>query len=169
MNTNKITIDVQFHQPKAFRFFWLKYVNGFKPEHHCAKCLIGPYSKHFPFGVPRVERVQADLDEAVSPYIYVCGVTSRYAWNVHCCGKPEPGATAEYQDERVSIVIHGLAPIKILPPDNPPALPDEFLTCRNWQFGYQQFPGVALQQSLLTMPEPRPATVRKSSRRAKGD
>ncbi|MEQ1906146.1 MAG: DUF6573 family protein [Pirellulaceae bacterium] len=43
------TIKVTVKQERAFKFLWLKYVRGFNPTHHCARCLNGNYSTLFPY------------------------------------------------------------------------------------------------------------------------
>ncbi len=167
--SSKITLDVRFLEPKAFRYFWLKYVQGFKPDQHCARCLIGPYSKHFPYGSQLADKLGTVLDEAEAPFIYICGVTGRYENNVHLVGRPDPQSEAKHKDDRVEISVHGLSKIEIIPPENAPALGKEFLTCRNWQFGWQEFPDVARQASLFSKHQLPAGRSRSSSRPAKGD
>ncbi len=48
-NIKAPTVKVTVKQERAFRFLWLKYVRGFNPQHHCARCLAGHYSKLFPY------------------------------------------------------------------------------------------------------------------------
>ncbi len=31
-----------------YRYLWLKYVVGFDPRYHCARCLVGEYSQLIP-------------------------------------------------------------------------------------------------------------------------
>lgn len=135
------TIKVQVHQEKAFRYLWLKYVHGFNPDHHCARGLIGPYSKRFPYsrGYVPPQLIEGALDEHPGPWFYLCGVTSRWEWNVHVAGTYEPGSIVTHQDERISVEIVGLKRLAIDASHSPPA-PRDFATCRNWQFGWQAFP-----------------------------
>lgn len=131
-------LTLKFHQPKAFRFFWIKYVNGFNPRVHCAKCLEGHYSRHLKYR-EHGDLSHVVLDEHETPFIYLCGVTAKWEWNVHAAGRFEEGVSMLYSDERVVFHLTNFRQIRILSENNPPA-PKEFATCRNWQFGWTAFP-----------------------------
>lgn len=144
----KPILTITFHQPATFRYFWIKYVRGFDPNVHCAKCLVGNFSKLLKYReLANLTRVS--LDEHSAPFIYVCGVTSRWEWNVHVAGHLENGHRTEYSDERVSILVENFRHIEIVADGNPTA-PKEFSTCRNWQFGWTAFPNTRKQ---LEFPE----------------
>lgn len=58
----------------GFKYFWLKYVRGFDPTVHCAKCLLGDYSQKVNLFMP--VNTEIELNE-FSDYkcLYLCGVT----------------------------------------------------------------------------------------------
>ena len=135
------TIRIEVKQAKAVRFLWLKYVTGFNPQHHCAKCLTGRFSKLFSYQPSYVspQVVEGQLDEHESPWLYVCGVTRRWEWNLHIAGQFRPGESVEFEDERFSVLIRDFRQFPIDSSVTPPA-EKEFATCRNWQFGWMAFP-----------------------------
>ena len=134
----KMILDLKFHQPQRFRYFWIKYVRGFDPSRHCARCLIGEYSSLLAYR-KHTDLVRAVLDEHAAPLVYICGVTAKWEWNVHVAGRLEPGELTEYADERVGLQLENFRRIEIRPDLGPPA-PKTFTTCRNWQFGWTAFP-----------------------------
>ncbi len=148
---NAPTIRVEVKQDKAIKFLWLKYVRGFKPDVHCARCLIGPYSKLFTYapGYVKPQTITGVLDEHSAPWFYLCAVTKRWEWNVHIAGQFELGSTTTHDDERISVEIVNFRRLPIDASHSPPAEP-EFATCRNWQFGWQAIPpAVAHDQGRL--------------------
>jgi hypothetical protein len=135
------TIRVVVKQERAFRFLWLKYVRGFNPKVHCARCLNGNYSKLFPYssGYVAPQTIEGVLDESDAPWIYLCGVTKKWEWNVHVAGQYEAGTITNYSDERIDVEIRDFRQLPIDASKTPEA-PKEFATCRNWQFGWLAFP-----------------------------
>jgi hypothetical protein len=139
-----ITLTVK---SEAYRYLWLKSVQDFNPSVHCARCLVGTYAKLLPFRadrkIPAGLEAAADLDPTVAPYFYLCGVTSRYAENLHIAFAPEPDSTIRYEDAHIRVVITGARQVPILP--LPQAVIDAqrltkpFASCRNYQFGWQMF------------------------------
>ena len=140
-NIKAPTIKVTVKQEKAFKFLWLKYVRGFNPTHHCARCLEGNYSKLFPFSRGHVppQTIEGVLDEFDAPWIYLCGVTNKWIWNVHVAGQFEAGAITNFSDERIDVEIRDFKRL-LINSINTPEAPHEFETCRNWQFGWLAFP-----------------------------
>ena len=64
-------LTLTFQKPEVFRFVWIKYVRGFDPSQHCAKCLVGENSKALKHGeVKDLKRIT--LNEHHSPFIYIC-------------------------------------------------------------------------------------------------
>lgn len=133
INGNGNTLD-------GYRYFWCKYVRGFKPDVHCAKCLVGPYSKvirkGMAIGVPVTLNERTDFD-----YIYICGVSPKWSTNFHLALSVSPDAvvTEQMYNGRELVVTNARA-IDI------PALPDgfgglnkRFTTCRNFQFGVKTY------------------------------
>lgn len=145
MNTAEFpapSIRIEITAPRTWRFLWVKYVTGFNPAVHCARCLRGAYSRHFryPDGYYLPELVKtATLDEQPAPWIYVCGVTPRYRWNLHIAGRAAPGQRASYRDERIAVELSDFEQVPIDPRHTPTAS-KPFETCRNWQFGWMAFP-----------------------------
>ena len=139
-------LDLRFKEPSQFKYFWIKYVNGFDPEKHCAKCLIGEYSSLLSYK-KHLDLAGAVLDEHVSRFIYICGVTPKWKWNVHVAGIWQPGESCEFEDERVEMRLKNFRRIEILD-QNCPAAPRVFATCRNWQFGWTAFPHTHRQAEL---------------------
>jgi hypothetical protein len=145
-NIKAPTIIVTVKQEQAFKFLWLKYVRGFNPTHHCARCLAGSYSTLFPFsrGYVPAQTFEGVLDEFDAPWIYLCGVTNKWIWNVHVAGQYEDGAMTNYSDERIDVEIRDFKQLFINSANTPEA-PHEFETCRNWQFGWMAFPNTSRQ------------------------
>lgn len=125
---------------QSFNSIWIKYVTGFNPKYHCQKCLKGPLSQKFKYKRNIYSypiEFEVYLNEYRSPYIYICGVTNDYNKNIHIAFKPVMNSEFEFENERIYLkVIHGFRlEIKNL---NLP-FPEEFTSCRNFQFGYQYF------------------------------
>ncbi len=140
-NIKTPTIKVTVKQERAFKFLWLKYVRGFNPQHHCARCLNGNYSSLFRYskGYVPPQAIEDVLDEFDAPWFYLCGVTKKWEWNVHVAGKYEAGTITNYSDERIDVEILDFRQLPINASKTPVA-PKEFATCRNWQFGWTAFP-----------------------------
>ena len=130
----------------GWKFLWLKYVTGFRPAVHCARCLEGSYSTYLGLQVPHGQPIM--LNERSSwDTLYLCGVAKRGGWaaNLHLAAVYEEGAEAEVTASTGSrFVIRNARALPI------PALPQgfagksmSFTTCRNWQFGVSRF-GLAL-------------------------
>lgn len=122
-----------------FHYLWLKYVTGFDVSKHCAKCLLGKYSKMIPFRQYYPGSVfERDLDEHEAPFMYLCGVTSVHDENLHVAMRYAPGQIIEYEDANIKVIAQDAERLPIEHVDLP--LPKEFTTCRNFQFGYHYFP-----------------------------
>ena len=125
------------------QYLWLKYVNAFDPSQHCAKCLIGSFSTALRFGVHKGAGDVYDiaLTEHKARFMYLCGVTNVWADNLHVAMRPKAGErwTIETPDATVEGWNVERLPITPIPADAAPeftARGPEFLTCRNYQFGY---------------------------------
>lgn len=141
----------QFATSEDFKYLWLRYVEGFDLTHHCAKCLIGQYSKLFKYGHKVTSLKNETLDECSAKYYYLCGVTTpyRYADNLHIAFKYKEGSTLIYNDGRTTLVIDNAEKIEIEKLDyNKESVGDlpEYYTCRNWQFAYQMIYGKIQQR-----------------------
>lgn len=122
-----------------FRYFWGKYVNGFNLNVHCAKCLIGSYSKKI---APDKCIINAVLNEHECKYYYICGVTTPYVWrnNFHVAFVYSPNDILDYNDGHTHIIIENARQIQIIAQDYRDTKVygnKSFTTCRNWQFAYQ--------------------------------
>lgn len=131
-----VTILGRQRNLSGFRFWWLKSVNDYRYDVHCARCLIGPYkrriSKHMATDHP------VDLRGEL---VYLCGVSEPIRWqnNFHAVAKLAEGQSfvvetyngfAARFDNAVQIPIVAL-------PDGWRGLPKSFTTCRNYQFAVQ--------------------------------
>lgn len=139
--------SVMMESTEQFQYLWLKKVEGFNDTVHCARCLIGEYSKAFGLKMAAGEAVLLPYEEG--DILYFCGVAKPYKWdnNMHLAGVIEIGHPA------IELVLHtghkmtvaGVRPIGINAESAErlyPHLPKAFLTCRNFQFGVQYFTSV---------------------------
>lgn len=117
-----------------YRFLWLKGVRAFNEAHHCAKCLIGKYNRDFSAGKHLADEVITTQFEAMTPFYYLCGVTPKWAENLHIAMRPEEGGRIEFEDGNIRVVIEGAIQLSI--PEDPLPFPKKFATCRNFRFGY---------------------------------
>lgn len=124
----------------SFKYLWLKYVNGVNLSEHCAKCLLGSYSKKVSAQLKKESNIS--LNEYPAAVYYLCGVSSPYKWanNFHLAFKEEEGSTITLSKNGIDIVIENAAEIKFSSDDidksdlhiNNAA----YATCRNWQFAH---------------------------------
>lgn len=134
---------VSFSTSRTFGYLWLKYITGFDLSVHCARCLIGAYSRHFKFGSKSRSYANLRLDEAKAQYYYLCGVTAPFVWrdNLHVAFRFKKGSRVEYNDGNTTIVIEDAEQIeiKMLPSYDQEAGGEDraYNTCRNWRFAYQ--------------------------------
>lgn len=124
---------------KGFRYLWLKYVEGANLEEHCAKSLIGEYSQKIKHTTKQDSEIV--LDENVSPYYYLCGVSSPYKWlnNFHLAFRYKADSMIEISENGITIKIRDAEIIKIesymmRERNHPNIIKREFFTCRNWVF-----------------------------------
>jgi hypothetical protein len=121
----------------GFKYFWAKHVRGFNNERHCAKCLLGGYEKliraTMPLGVWLDIPVSADV-------LYICGVSQPYRWanNFHLAVKNGGNRIEKTLYNGVKITLEGVEEVYFdgeKAAERYPNLGEEFLTCRNFQFG----------------------------------
>jgi hypothetical protein len=126
---------------RDWRHFWLKYVTGFRPEVHCARCLEGRYSRVIRLNSPDLAPgALLQLDPpTVYDYGYLCGVALVGGWqaNFHAAFVPKPGArfTARAYSGAVFEITGGRRVDIPELPRNYDGRPLAFTTCRNWRFG----------------------------------
>ncbi len=139
----KVKLITENDSLKGFRYFWMKKVVGFNNQVHCARCLKGGYEKQVSNHLPgNVEIELSRYNEG--DLIYICGVSSLYRWekNFHLAGRVGNGNVRVTLYTGDVLEVQGIEEISIsdeaakrLYPDRT----DEFLTCRNFQFGVQMF------------------------------
>lgn len=121
-----------------FRYLWLKYITGANLNHHCAKGLLGSYSKRIS---PRTGKEEGIiLSEHPAKILYLCGVSSPYRWekNFHLAFLPEQGAHIEYESNGIAITIANAERIHFEAYNAKDRSQSEhrdkaaYHTCRNW-------------------------------------
>lgn len=124
-----------------FKYLWLKYVTGVNLAQHCARCLIGEYSKLLhPY---MVEGQDIPLTESRAKAYYLCGVSMPFVWskNFHLAFVEKEGSILEVSENGIDIVIENAERIAITPDfidaTDMNAGKKAYSTCRNWQFAYQ--------------------------------
>lgn len=144
MHVTPIPAEVLIEANEAlFRHFWAKRVTGFDATVHCADCLRGP--RLLQVNKQLARGGLATLNAKVGSLIYICGVASPRNWsnNFHlACRVTDGGRTVSqfYTGARVTVLNAVAVPIADTTARRLfPELPDQFLTCRNFQFGAQEF------------------------------
>ena len=141
----KITLNQKTgHKLLGFRFMWMKAVAAFDDNEHCAKCLVGSWSKqmspNFPVGVT-IELTDLKPGETY----YLCGVCEDFTWskNFHLAFKAGPWEVTMPLYTGASFHVEG---IEVISFDDQAAVRDysnlghKFTTCRNFQFAAQHYP-----------------------------
>lgn len=123
-----------------FRYLWLKYVIDVDLSQHCAKCLIGAFSKKIDNKLKEEKDIL--LDEAPARAYYLCGVSQSYAWvrNVHLAFREKEGEILRFKSNGIEVIIENAERIKFNTDDielnDPNAKKKIYATCRNWQFAH---------------------------------
>lgn len=120
----------------SFKYLWLKYVTDVRLDVHCAKCLVGEYSKML---YPKLSQIlHLSLNEHNAKWYYLCGVSSPYRWenNFHLAFRYAKGKTFAVRRNGIYINILDAEEIIIRPTTGPqPYIAMKpYNTCRNWQF-----------------------------------
>lgn len=137
MTTPTLILRGPGEEASGFRYLWLKYVTGPNMTRHCAQALQGRYSQ-------RVKRDMAlgrvvALDE-FGPYsaLYLCGVSPRWATNLHVAFRPGPGRVRRRLYNGLELELVGVEELPIIAlPEGWRGFGPEFTTCRNFQFAAQ--------------------------------
>jgi hypothetical protein len=127
-------------QFEAFRYLWAKYVRGFNQRDHCARCLVGSFSKVVKPTMGPGDHV-LDAPATDWEYFYLCGVTRHWHTNLHLAARRSQGNVARVTAFNGAIFeIPSFEAIPINPlPVGFRGMNAYFTTCRNWQFGVQQY------------------------------
>ena len=122
-----------------FRYFWAKYVSGFDSDHHCKKCLRGPNED-------RVNLLMSNDNFELRdgfPYFYIfaMGFVPKLEPSMHLAVKPAPGNTVTKESKYgVVFIVHDAIEVEVEKlPLEWNGLDKYFTTCRNFQFGVQEF------------------------------
>jgi hypothetical protein len=134
--------------PVRFDHLWARYILGFKPWTHCAKCFE---SKEATAVRPTMNDGEYDLSDD-HQFLYLCGVGksdtkragpdfARKVTNVHLAVRPRRGSVASIGSVYgVTFTIKDAQAIPINPlPENFQGLQPAHYRCKNFQFGYQTF------------------------------
>ena len=124
-----------------FKYLWLKYVNGYDLDNHCARSLVGSYSKKINNKIANEKDIL--LNEHNSKTYYLCGVSLPFNYdnNFHLAFKYSKGNNIIINENGVDIKIIDAERIIIKKQDiynHEKGYNRQFSSCRNWQFAYQQ-------------------------------
>lgn len=123
-----------------FKYLWLKYVDSYNLNEHCAKSLIGTYSKKINKEINEFKNIE--LNESNSNIYYLCGVSDpfNYSKNFHLSFKYKKNSQINIEENGIEIKIENAERILITKQNyiHEKANLKSFNTCRNWQFAYQQ-------------------------------
>jgi len=140
----------------AYTYLWFKSVEGFEPAHHCARSFKGVYSKGIPFGAIPVGREVVLSVDPRGAFHYLCGVVKgrNYPLNLHLpLAASASGEPWRYEDDRVVVEDPGGA-FEVLRLGRVACseVREEFLSCRNWQFGMRYFCGAEFLDGAGALP-----------------
>jgi hypothetical protein len=126
----------------SFHYFWGKWVQGFDPTEHCARCLLGDFEK----AISPAWKTGDELEIACKPgeILYVCGVAEPYNWskNFHLPLRIGQGQFTKQLSNSMLIRVSGATEIlfdALSARELYPRKDHRFLSCRNFQFGAHQF------------------------------
>lgn len=128
----------------GFRYWWLKRVDGFLSGRHCAPCLKGEYSPTVAPHMPTATKVAITGEPGT--IFYLCGVENgfRYERNFHLPFVVDPSAEAIEAETFNGHAIRVEGARQLFFNDEAaralfPHKSNDFLRCRNFQFGAHQF------------------------------
>ena len=123
---------------REWLYLWGKYVTGINLEVHCAKSLLGNYSKKIVKNKSLMKDIK--LDEYNSNIFYLCGVSKPYRWNenFHIALRYKEGNNITIERNGLYLEIENAEEIPIDFDINKCThknkFKKEYSTCRNWQF-----------------------------------
>ena len=125
---------------RNWMYLWGKYVTGVNLENHCAKSLLGNYSKKIDKNKASESNIK--LDEFNSDIFYLCGVSKPYKWNenFHLAIRYKEGNNIVINRNGLYLEIENAEELPIIFDINKctheKKNKKDFTTCRNWQFAY---------------------------------
>lgn len=136
--------DLAAHGVTGWQYLWAKWVYGSNPDRHCAAGLLGHPVLEVRPGAPVGQWLELAPPDDQWPFLYVCGVARRGGWvnNFHLALRPaDPAAkVVAFTYNRYRVTVRGVERVEIGHlPDGYLGRDRSFTTCRNWQFGIQQF------------------------------
>ena len=98
-----------------FKYLWLKYVDGYDLNNHCAKSLIGNYSNKIIN--KKTSYTNLVLDEFDSRVYYLCGVSLpfNYDKNFHLAFKFQMGSKISINENGIEITIENAERVRVKP------------------------------------------------------
>lgn len=131
----------QINVSSKFKYLWLKYVDDYDLNNHCAKSLIGCYSKKI--NNKTIKNIDLVLNEFNSRVYYLCGVSIPFNYNnnFHLAFKYSKNNIISIKEKGIETTILNAERILIQKQDfynHEKGSRKQFYTCRNWQFAYQQ-------------------------------
>lgn len=130
----------KFESKNKWNYLWGKYITGINLNVHCAKSLLGDYSKL----IDKDKLIGSDLrlDEFDSDIFYLCGVARPYNWhnNFHLALRYKEGNNIIANRNGLYLEIENAEELPIDfnfdKCDNELKYKKAYGTCRNWQFAY---------------------------------
>lgn len=125
-----------------FKYLWMKYVTWFDLSVHCAKSLIGDYSKKIKN--EKIKQSKIVLNESEYKYIYICWVSTPYQYsnNFHLVIVYEKKSNLKIDRNWIYLDIENAKEIQIQKKQNYNIHQKwnikSYNTCRNWQFWFQE-------------------------------
>ena len=125
---------------RNWMYLWGKYVTGINLNNHCAKSLLGNYSKKIDKNKASESNIK--LDEFNSDIFYLCGVSKPYKWNenFHLAIRYKEGNNIVINRNGLYLEIENAEELPIIFDINKctheKKNKKDFATCRNWQFAY---------------------------------
>lgn len=120
------------------RYIWLKSVEDVDLTNHCAKSLVGQYSKQFNSSTYEYNNIQLTFSK--SGIYYLCGVSMPflYSSNIHLAFKEKNGSNISINNDHITCEIEDaeILPIdpKYIDINSKYSNKKSYNTCRNWIF-----------------------------------
>lgn len=128
----------KFESKRQWLYLWGKYVTGVNLEVHCAKSILGYYSKKIDKNLASINDLK--LNEYNSNIFYLCGVSRPYKWleNFHLAIRYKEGNNITISRNGLYLEIENAEELPIIfdidKCNHKNKYNKNFATCRNWQF-----------------------------------